>query len=254
MGSRVGVGEPGVDPDKGDVDAHPEHREQRRNPVCDPGIGVDERADLDVVDGDGHHHEHAAGAVEQRVPEAGSDRLAAVVPDHERARHRHQLPHEQEDEPVAGEGSPDRRGDVDERERDQRLTGLARVGIDDATDPEEAEAQPDHSGEVVDVERDDLEPEEGPHQVLPLGCDQRDRQNGREARRTDGEAGDSGQDEYEQRRREDDERRVGHREDVECHQWGTSVTSRSNGTAVTSSKGSPKTSPTICLARSRKTA
>jgi len=103
-----------VEPDESDVDAHPEHREQRQDPVSDTSLGVDERTGLDVVDGDRHHHEHPTGAVEERIPEAGPNRLAAaVVPDHERAGDGHQLPHEQEDEPVARERRPDRRGDVE---------------------------------------------------------------------------------------------------------------------------------------------
>ena len=162
---RVGVREPGVERDERAVHPDTEHDQDRRpelvRRVRDPGQGPDDRrAASQEEQGDAGDEKGPAEPVEEEVAVPGADRLAPLLPDQEGRGDRHELPDDEQGDPVPGKDRAERGACVQEGEEVETGRGDRRR-VDDGEQGDDPEDHPDQVREAVDPQEREGEPHEG---------------------------------------------------------------------------------------------
>ena len=115
----IRIGKPGVERDERDIHADPKH-DQHRSPhlvrcTGDPGQRPDNgRAAAHEEQGNPDSEERPAKAVPEEVTVPCANRLATLLPDQECRGHCHELPEEQERDPVTGKDHAERGAGIEE--------------------------------------------------------------------------------------------------------------------------------------------
>ena len=115
----IRIGKPGVERDERDVHADAQHDQHRRPQLVrctgDPGKRPDNgRAAPHEEQGNPDSEERPAKAVPEEVTVPCANRLTALLPDQERRGHCHELPEEQERDPVPGKDHAERGAGIEE--------------------------------------------------------------------------------------------------------------------------------------------